>query len=148
MKTLLDPTCRARLFARFRALRPESPPRWGTLTAPRMITHLSDQVRYTLGNAHLRIPSGMLRWPIVKQAVMYWVPWPKGRIKGPPEMFLTAPTTWNTDLATLESLIDRFVTQTSRVTWPDHPFFGSMTHRSWGRFCHRHFDHHLDQFRT
>jgi hypothetical protein len=76
---------------------------------------------------------------------MYWLPWPKEKIKGPPEMFLTPPSEWRGDLAVFESLLDRFVHDT-RTVWPDHPFFGAMTHRSWARFSHRHIDYHLRQF--
>ena len=77
---------------------------------------------------------------------MYWLPWPKGRINGPPEAFLTPPSTWKADLATLTSLLDRFIGETRRVDWPEHPFFGPMSHQAWGRFCHRHLGHHLRQF--
>ncbi|MGH7561034.1 MAG: hypothetical protein ACRENB_08435 [Gemmatimonadales bacterium] len=146
MKTLLDPACHARIVARFRSLDPAAQPRWGALTAPRMLAHLCDQMRHTLGDTIVPGRAGPLRWPLVKQALMYWLPWPKGKIKGPREMFRTPPATWSADLAALEGLVDRFIRETSRDRWPEHPFFGSMTHRSWGRFIHRHFDHHLRQF--
>jgi hypothetical protein len=146
MKTLLDPGDRARLSARFRALQPDTRPRWGALTAPRMLTHLCDQMRYTLGEYPVRIRSGPYQWPVIKPLLMYWVPWPKGRIKGSPEMFLSSPTTWSGDLASLEALVDRFVRDTGQADWPLHPLFGRMTGPSWGRFCHRHLDHHLRQF--
>jgi hypothetical protein len=146
LKTLLSPTDRAQLSARFRAIRPETPAHWGALTAPSMLTHLCDQMRYTLGEFPVRIHSGPLQWPIIKPLIMYWAPWPKGRIKGSPEMFRSRPTTWSADLARLEALVDRFIRDTRRAVWPQHPRFGPMTHRSWGGFCHRHFDHHLGQF--
>jgi len=145
VRTLLDRECHARVLTRLRSLSPEAPARWGRLNAPRMLVHLSDQVRSTLGDVQVAPIPGVLRWPLVKQVVMYWLPWPKERIKGPPEMFLTPPGDWIADLATFESLLDRFVRDT-RAVWPDHPFFGAMTHRSWGRFCHRHIDYHLRQF--
>ena len=146
MKTLLDPACRQALVARFRSLQPDAPARWGRLNAPRMLTHLSDQLRYTLGDIQVPIQRGPLRWPVLKQLVMYWLPWPKGRIKGPPEMFATTPAEWSADLAGFETLLTRFVESSPRAEWPDHPVFGVMTHQSWGRFCHRHFDYHLHQF--
>ncbi len=77
---------------------------------------------------------------------MFWLPWPHGRVQGPPEAFVTLPTTWTADLATFERLVDRFVQQEERHDWPEHAFFGPMTRRSWGAFCHRHFDYHLQQF--
>jgi Protein of unknown function (DUF1569) len=146
MKTVLDPVCYQQLLARFRNLEPGAPARWGTMNSPRMVAHLSDQMRYTLGEFSIRRRSGPLRWPGIKQLVMYWIPWPKGRVKGSPEMFQTAPTTWTADLATLQALLDRFISDTDRTAWPQHPRFGVMTRQSWGRFSYRHFDHHLRQF--
>lgn len=146
MKSLLDPACQSRLWSRFQRLRPDAPARWGQLTAPLMLTHLIDQLRYTLGEYSVTLLRGPLRVPPLKQALMYWLPWPKGRVKGSPEMFLTRPGTWDADLATLGSLMERFVRDPGRDTWPEHPAFGRMNHRSWGRFTHRHFDWHLRQF--
>lgn len=77
---------------------------------------------------------------------MYWLPWPKGRAKGPPEAFVTLPTTRDADLAQFEILIQRFVQQEDRTDWPEHALFGRMTRRSWCCFSYRHFDHHLRQF--
>jgi len=77
---------------------------------------------------------------------LYVLPWPKGKIQGPPEAFVTAATEWDKDMATLNGLVEEFVNKGQRDTWPDHPFFGRMSRRDWGVFCHRHFDHHLRQF--
>ena len=73
-------------------------------------------------------------------------PWPRGRVQGPPEAFLTQPTSWPEDLAVFEALVQRFIDSETRADWPEHAIFGSMTRQSWGRFCHRHFDYHLRQF--
>ena len=146
MKSLLDPACSARLWNRFQRLRPDAPARWGNLTAPRMLTHLIDQLRYTLGEYPVTLQRTPLRLPPLKQAMMYWIPWPKGRIKGSPEMFLTKPGAWETDLTRLAALLERFTRDPGRSSWPEHPAFGRMTYRSWGRFTHRHFDYHLQQF--
>jgi len=146
VRSLLDPGDRLQLLGRFGSLRPEAPARWGRMSAARMLAHLSDQMRHTLGDATAAPKPGVLRWPIVKQLVMYWLPWPKGRVQGPPEAFLSRPTTWEADLAAFQALIERFVRQEARTDWPPHAFFGRMTRRSWGFFCHRHFDYHLRQF--
>ena len=111
-----------------------------------MLAHLTDQMRHTLGDASAARRLGPLRLPVIKHLVMYWLPWPKGRIKGPPEAFITQPTTWTDDLERFLQLVERFVDDAQREVWPDHALFGHMTRRSWGRFCHRHFDHHLRQF--
>lgn len=145
-RSILDASRRQVLVGRFRRLRPDTPARWGRMTAPQMVTHLSDQIRHTLGDTHAAQRPGPLRWPLIKQAALYWVPWPKGRIQGPPEAFVTRPTTWPADLAGLEALIERFVAQDDCPDWPEHPFFGPMSRRAWGCFCYRHFDYHLRQF--
>ena len=146
MRTILDPAHRTAILGRFRRLGPDTPRRWGRMTASQMLVHLSDQMRHTLGDAPCARRSGPLRWPLVKQAVLYWLPWPKGRAKGPPEAFLTKPTTWTADLAAFEALVARFVAADDRVRWPEHALFGKMSRKAWGRFCHKHFDHHLRQF--
>lgn len=146
MPTLLDARDRALVISRIEGLAPDSPALWGRMSAPEMIAHLSDQMRIALGDLATAPQRGPLRLPLLKQLVMYWAPWPKGRIKGPPEAFTTRPATWQDDIALLKQLLERFVREPSRASCPDHPTFGRMTHESWGRFSHRHFDHHLRQF--
>jgi hypothetical protein len=146
VKSIVTPSHRGQLLARFRGLRADAPPRWGHMTAAQMLAHLSDQMRHTLGDARAAPRPGPLRWPIVRELVIYWLPWPKGRVQGPPEAFVTQPTTWEADLATFEALVQRFVEAEGPRGWPDHAFFGPMTRRRWGCFCHRHFDYHLRQF--
>ena len=132
MRSLLNLDDRQALLTRFRSLRPETPARWGRMDAPRMLVHLTDQMHHTLGDVTARPRPGPLRWPIIRQLVMYWLPWPKGRVKGPSEAFV--------------ELIRRFVDREERMAWPDHALFGRMTKQIWGYFCHRHFGHHLRQF--
>lgn len=146
MRSLFEPAARAALLTRFRSLKPEAPPRWGRMTAPRMLAHLSDQMRHTLGDATAAPIRSPLRWPIIRQLALFWLPWPRGRAKGPPEAFLTKPTTWDADLRTFELLVERAVAQKDRSSWPEHALFGPMTGPGWGKFCHRHIDYHLRQF--
>jgi hypothetical protein len=146
MPSILDPTTRARLMGRFDAITPATAPRWGRMSAPQMVAHLCDQMRHTIGDAPVAAHRTPLRLPIIKHLVLYLLPWPKGRVKGPREAFLTAPAEWSADLATLAGLVERFVGDSSRTSWPDHALFGSMNRSAWGSFCHKHFDHHLRQF--
>ncbi len=111
-----------------------------------MLAHLSDQLRHTLGDATAAPKRGPLRWPVVKQLVLYVLPWPRGHARGPPEAFVTRPTNWDTDMATFLELVQRFVDSPDRRAWPEHAFFGPMSRKAWGHFCHRHFDYHLRQF--
>ena len=146
MRSVLNRPDRDLLIGRLRRLAPESPAKWGRMSASQMVAHLSDQMRITLGDLAAAPSPGPLRLPILKHLVMYWLPWPKGRIKGPPEAFTSQPTTWQGDLVTLTALLDRFVSDNNRDSWPDHPTFGRLSRKSWGHFAYRHFDHHLRQF--
>ena len=148
MKSLLDPADRRQLLTRLQMLSPAAPARWGELTAPRMLAHLCDSLLLMLGEIEVRSHDSALRWPLLKPLVMYWLPWPKGRIKGPRALFRTPPGNWDSDQARFVSLLERFTSDTTRPAWPEHPLFGAMTHRSWGRFGYRHVDHHLRQFRA
>jgi hypothetical protein len=111
-----------------------------------MVVHLIDQMRMTQPDARWTRMPGILRYPGIKHAVLYWLPWPRARIQGPPEAFVTKPTDWDADLATLEALVVEFLERGPGGRWPDHSYFGTMTGRQWGVFCYRHFDHHLRQF--
>jgi hypothetical protein len=146
MRTLFDNQCRASLLARLGDLRPEQPARWGQMNAPQMLAHLGDMMRLTLGDALCCPRPSRLRYPGLKHLALYVLPWPKGRILGPPEAFKTTATSWSLDLAALDALVGRFITRGSSGTWPEHPLFGPLSGPAWGVFHYRHFDHHLRQF--
>jgi len=143
---MFDKASQAQLIDRIHRLRPDASRRWGRMTAPQMIAHLNDQMRHTLGDASAAGRPGPLRNPLIRYLVIYCLPWPRGRIKGPPEAFVSKPTMWEADVATLIELVNRFVARGPAGEWPDHALFGRMTGKRWGVFCHKHFNHHLTQF--
>lgn len=146
LRTILSRVHRKDLFARLERLDPAQAPLWGRMTAPSMLAHLCDQMRMPFNdNPSARIP-GVPRNPVLRQFVLYFLPWPKGTIQGPPEAFHTEPGKWSDDLATLKKLVEQFVNAPPDRHWPDHPNWGRMSRREWGVFCYRHFDHHLCQF--
>ena len=145
-RSMFDESCRQTMLDRLRSLRPDSPRRWGRMTAPQMIAHLIDQMHHALEDSPVRSRPGPLRWSLVRHAAIYLVPWPKGRIQGPSEAFLTQPTSWEADVLVLEALLRRFAARGPDGRWPEHALMGRMTGRDWGVFVHKHFDHHFRQF--
>lgn len=145
-RSVFDDSCRRRLAARLESLRPDSPRRWGRMNARQMVAHLSDQMRHALGDSPVQARPGPLRWNLVRWLTIYLVPWPKGRIQGPPEAFATPPKDWHKDVAGLLKLLERFAARGPQADWPDHALLGPMSGRDWGVFVHKHFDHHLRQF--
>jgi hypothetical protein len=133
--SMFDDTRRHRMIERLRNLTPDNERRWGRMSAPQMIAHLSDQMRHCLGEGAPKPRPGVLRWAPVRFAAIYLLPWPKGRIKGPPEAFATSPTVWEDDLVKLENLVERFAAQDPDKPWPEHALFGHMTGRRWESLC-------------
>jgi hypothetical protein len=143
--TILDAATRADLSARLSRLAPDARPVWGKFTAPRMVCHVSDALRMALGDlpvAPKRLP---LRYPVIKQLVIYLFPFPRGTPTAP-ELLARLPQEWNGEVQALRNALQKFSTRTPDEQWPDHPAFGSMSGRAWGVLAYRHMDHHFRQF--
>ena len=142
--SLVNETDRAAIIARLRRVTPDHAPLWGTLTAPRMLCHVTDQLRVATG-----IIIGRHRDSLMRRTLLKWIvvntplKAPPGRVRTVPEMLSTAPTTWGDDLATCERLIAEVGVGTANGR---HPAFGPLNGREWGRIAWKHFDHHLRQF--
>lgn len=145
-RSMFDDRCRQATLARLRRLTPDSPRRWGRMTAPQMVAHLTDQMHHALEDCPVEARPGFLRWALVRYLAIHVMPWPRGRIQGPPEAFQTQPTSWDADVKGLEHLLERFVVRGPGAQWPDHALLGRMKGSDWGVFVYRHFDHHLRQF--
>ncbi len=116
------------------------------MTAPRMVGHLGDQLRLALGEIEVPATRSPLRFTPIKQLLIYFLPWPKGKIKAPPVALATDPGPWEKDVATLRALLERFAGFEPAGSWAPHPFFGTMSRRLWAGLTRRHFDYHLRQF--
>ena len=81
---MFDRDCRGELLSRLRRLTPDRPVQWGRMTAPQMLAHLGDQMRNTLGECPCAPMPSPLRRPVIRELALYWLPWPKARVEGPP----------------------------------------------------------------
>lgn len=144
-KTMWNENDRAEVLRRFAGLSPAATPKWGSLDAPRMVTHVTDALRASLGELRLAPKGGPLGvWPI-NALVMFHLPWPKSAPTAP-ELLQRSPANWAAELSALESAVDRFVARDINDTWTPHAAFGKLSGEQWGRLMYRHFDHHLTQF--
>ena len=144
-KTIFQAAARQELHQRLARLAPDTAPRWGRMNAPKMVTHLADALKMALGDLATAPRKTPLRFPVVKQLVIYVLPWPKG-VPTAPELLARAPGAWNGEIVTLGALIERFARETDRRKWPRHPAFGALSRRTWGALVYRHCDHHFTQF--
>jgi len=143
MPSLNDPAARTALVARIDRLSPESQPRWGKMTAPKMLAHMADAFRMALGE----LPVKRKRIPLIasfpfKQLAIYVLPFPKNSPTAP-EIIARAPDAFDVERANVKALLARVAAAEKLVV---HPIFGPMNRSEWGALGYRHFDHHLRQF--
>jgi uncharacterized protein DUF1569 len=151
VKTLARPRDRDELLHRLRSVRPESARRWGRMSAPQMVCHLSDSFRMGMGHKPVSHATGLRQRTIVKWIALY-VPlrWPGGRLLTRPEIDQevggTKPGDFAADVAELEALVERITAPAWSFDRQRHPIFGRMSDSGWLRWGYLHMDHHLRQF--
>jgi hypothetical protein len=149
MKSLAHAEDAEEIRRRLRALRPESPRRWGRMSTDQMVCHLADAFRACLGEKAARDVSNPFRRTVLKWIAL-WAPmrWPPG-IRTRPEMDQerggTKPVLFASDVAAVLDLVDRVVAE-PRLDTRTHPLFGRMSRAEWLRWGYLHCDHHLRQF--
>jgi hypothetical protein len=145
MKSIWQDETRRELNDRVGALAWDRSAQWGKFTAPKMICHLAESLRMAMGDltvAPKRLP---IRYPPLKQLIIYVAPFPKGAPTAP-ELLARAPSDWAHDVADVQALLARAGSARTTETWPEHPAFGKLSTRAWGVLIYRHMDHHLKQF--
>jgi hypothetical protein len=140
-----DERARQSLLARIEALRPETPARWGRMTCPQMVVHVTDALALYTGDLSAVGKHTPLRYPPFKQAFVYLLPIPKNV---PTAAVLKAriPGDWQAETDRLAEAVARFCAQQARAAWPVHPLFGRLSARAYGVLAYKHTDHHLRQF--
>jgi hypothetical protein len=150
MKTLDDTGVQESLSLRIAELRPDSPRRWGKMSAHQMICHLNDSFLACLGEKAASSATGPFQRTIMKWMALYFpARWPKN-IQTRPEVEQgvggTCPTDFTSDRDTLLKLIKRFCNGNCEFREQAHPIFGKMKDREWLRWAYLHVDHHIRQF--
>ena len=144
-KSLWSAGARDELIARLNRLEPTTTPRWGRMSAPQMLAHLTDWMMMAKGELPTLFLNSFLQFAPVKQLAIYWLPFPKG-VPTAKELISRVPSDWITERATLCDYMNSFETMHPDGAWPVHPAFGTLTPEAWGVLGYRHTDHHLRQF--
>lgn len=149
-RSLFAAEVRAEVLARIDRLTPAHRPRWGKLDAVRLLCHLTDAVRISLGE----IDAGPVQPGFMTSRLGRWLaidspmPWPKG-ITVPEAYFSTAPepNQFERDRMRLRDQLSRLAQgAAASQRWGVSPVFGALSADQWGRLNARHCDHHLRQF--
>jgi hypothetical protein len=144
-RTLWNESDRADLLARVDKLRPEMKPLWGKMNATQMMTHLTEWMRLATGELTAAPKNKPMRYPVIKQFIIYVMPWPKG-VPTAPELLSRQSTGWDAELADFRKRLKTFGKLASKSDWPSHPAFGRLSTRTWGALGYKHTNHHLTQF--
>jgi hypothetical protein len=149
MKSLGNPRDRQEILDRLSFLQPNIPARWGSMSCPQMVCHLSDSFRVRLGEKTVASLDNLFTRTALKWAALYLpVPWPHG-FKAPPEIDQraggTRPQQFERDVQELRTLFERFVNLGPDVVMR-HPYFGPISEWECLRWAYLHMDHHLRQF--
>ena len=83
MATIWESSLRASLADRANRLRTDTKPAWGKLNASGMLAHVNDSYRMALGDLYVKPKNLPLRYPPLKQFIIYAMPFPKGTPTAP-----------------------------------------------------------------
>ena len=145
MKSVWNDADRAQMLQRIDRITDASKPLWGKMTADRMLAHLVESAKMSVGELQCKPKILPIRWFPLKQLVLYVIPFPKGSPTSP-ELLAGAEAPVSDLKPELQRLIDKFVARRDREDWPLHPAFGKLSREAWGKLTYKHFDHHLRQF--
>jgi hypothetical protein len=145
MSTLFDRADRTTLLYRIDRLQATNPRLWGKMELGEMLVHAAEQLRLGLGEIPVEERKTPFNRPLVRQFIVYLMPWPKGSPTAP-ELIPTSAVEVEEGKARLAALVGRFGERTPDDAWPVHPAFGPLSGKAWGVLSYRHLDHHLRQF--
>ena len=145
MPTFRSPSQRDALIQRLQRLGPDAQPRWGSLTAPRLLCHLCDTLAMAVGE--LPVPPMNKRvfhhFPM-KHLILYVLPFPRG-VPTSRELLSSSPASFDADRQRVLELIARLAASPGALG-PSHPLFGPLNNDEWNALQAKHLAHHLTQF--
>jgi len=146
MKSIWDTDAQREVHDRLTTLSADRRARWGKMSAQQMVCHLNESLKMALGELKVAPKKLPIRYPPLKQLIIYLAPFPKNAPTAPELVITTTPNAWTRDVDDLQTLVDRFAARGKDGPWADHPAFGRLSSRAWGVLVYRHMDHHLKQF--
>ncbi|MBU1099225.1 MAG: DUF1569 domain-containing protein [Bacteroidetes bacterium] len=150
MKNVLKKSDLTELIERTELLQKNSKSLWGKMSSHEMLCHTADQIKLAVGGITSKYQGNLLTTTILKKLILLGVPAPKGKVETTKELKQgaggTKPIEFEADRKTLISLLRLFDTNFKKGNKIQHPAFGMMNKKEWGRLVYVHMDHHLKQF--
>lgn len=150
MKNIINQEDEIELLNRIKWLDEKDRPRWGKMNVNEMVCHLSDQIRLALELKEAKYVGNKMQEKYFKHLVLLGIPAPKGKVETVQELKQgdggTEPTEFYSDKAGLITLIKKFNVAFNERETVQHPMFGYLNKKEWGRIICTHLNHHLKQF--
>ncbi len=144
--TIWDPATRRSLQQRVDRLTTSSTARWGRLRVAGMLAHLNDSTRMAVGEIHVATIWLPIRYPPLRQLVIYLLPIPKGAPTAPELIVRADAADLEAERTDFHAGMERLGRLTSGSQLVPHPAFGHLSFKEYGVLIAKHTDHHLRQF--
>jgi uncharacterized protein DUF1569 len=144
--SMWDASLRASFAARAGKLTPASKAGWGKFSVGGMMAHLNDSYRMALGELIIPSKNLPLRYPPIKQLVIYLLPFPKSAPTAPQLLTRCDGAVLADEQLAMLKMLDKLAAVKPGDPLQEHPAFGVLSHRAYGVLMARHTDHHLKQF--
>ena len=149
MSNMINGAVKDELIDRLNRLTPETKGLWGNMDVARMLTHMNDAFRISLGMKPAVDRSTFFSHNVKFPVAVYVLPfWPKGEATAPElnqQQEGSKPRDFYTELEFLLKMIDVFNEREEAKLKP-HPMFGKLTKKQWRNLLIKHLKHHLRQF--
>ena len=109
MKSIWNTVAQREVHDRLASLSADRRRQWGKMSAQQMVCHLSESLKMALGELKVTPKNVPIRYPPLKQLIVYLAPFPKNVPTAPELVVTTTPNAWTRDVGDLQVLVDRFV---------------------------------------
>ncbi|GAB3528024.1 hypothetical protein GCM10027443_05280 [Pontibacter brevis] len=149
--SIFEPEIKPLLFERVDKLQPDTPGRWGKLTATQMIRHLTEANRMAFDEVPMPDRSNFMTRTLFKWMFLSNIKPPgreKGNVKTFPEVDVVglgiAVEDIESEKKKYKAIVERLI-RTPALS-KTHTVFGKMSRNDWGYLAYAHADYHLTQF--
>ncbi len=132
-------------------LAPDTPPQWGRMDAQRMVEHLTNVLRLSVGAISLKLYTPEEKLEKAKRGLLTDRPFPR-EYQAPflpadpvPTAFADLAAAKTALLRTIEDFNTFYADKDESFRLP-HPIFGPLNGTEWRHFHNKHFNHHFGQF--
>jgi hypothetical protein len=150
-RSIFDPAVRQEVVSRVATLKPDTRPRWGKLSAPQMIRHLTEACKMAFDEVVIPEQSTFFTRTLGRWLFLNNIKPPgreKGTIKTFPQIDIVALNTQVDDIEKEKEMYAAMLerTNSTQELSKQHPLLGKMTREDWGYLDYAHADYHLTQF--